>query len=350
MQPAPVPNPLPAFVPLDLQDFRRRRNAPEPTARFHAAGKGFILPPMSLPANPRAILDRQQLIAGLAELRARKLPTEDRAAAALALYRGALDGGRAEVRRRFMDGQDGAAAHTGNAFVIDQIIRTLYEDALETAFPPDGEQPRPFLCVMAVGGYGRAALAPFSDIDLLFLQGGAEQILPGPARRLTEAILYPLWDLGLKVGHSVQTLDSAMEAARQDLTLCTAFLESRRIAGDRGLAAAFADAFERRIRTAGDMDFATGKLAERDTRHRKTGDARYVLEPNLKEGKGGLRDLQTLCWIGGFLYRAPTAPALAARGVLTTREADLFQRAARFFMTLRCHLLPDRPGGRPYHL
>ncbi len=306
-------------------------------ARFYAAPKGIIFCVMTLPEQPRAIFDRQALIAALAALRVRALAEADHAAAALALYRAALYQGRAEVQRRFLASQNGALAHAGNAFVIDQIIRTLYEEALRAAFAEGGRQDRPRLCVAAVGGYGRAALAPFSDIDLLFLQDGegADSAL---SRRIMEAVLYPLWDLGLKVGHSVQTVASAITAARQDLTLCTAFLEARRVAGDAALFTAFADAFEHQVRSAGDMNFTTEKLAERDARHLKTGDARYVLEPNLKEGKGGLRDLQTLSWIGGFLYRAPTARDLAARGVLTAREADLFERAAQFFMTLRCHL------------
>ena len=156
--------------------------------------------------------------------------------------------------------------------------------------------------------------------------------------QVMEFILYTLWDLGLKVGQAVRTLDEALHIARDDIGVRTSLLESRHLRGDGELFRAFWRRFDRRLMATTGPAFVEAKLAERDARHRRMGDSRYVLEPNVKEGKGGLRDLQTLSWIAKYLYRVRSVDDLVAGKVLTAEDARRFKKAADFLWTARCHL------------
>ena len=150
---------------------------------------------------------------------------------------------------------------------------------------------------ISVGGYGRGELAPFSDIDLLFL-------LPYKrtprAEQIVESILYVLWDLGLKVGHAVRSVEECIRQAKADMTIRTSLMEARYIWGEQKLHQDLKRRFAKEIvaETAG--EFVEAKLAESQKRHVKLGDSRYVVEPNIKDGKGGLRDLHTLFWIAKY--------------------------------------------------
>jgi [protein-PII] uridylyltransferase len=161
-------------------------------------------------------------------------------------------------------------------------------------------------------------------------------------------MLYMLWDMGLKVGHSTRSVDECLRQARADLTIRTALLEARWLWGDRTLFDQLRQRYRAEVVAGSGEEFVESKLAERDTRHEKMGDTRYVLEPNIKEGKGGLRDLHTLYWIAKYLYQISDVSQLADLGVISREAAQRFAKAQGFLWTVRCHLhyLTGRPEDR----
>ncbi len=295
--------------------------------------------------NKRDIVDRAELHASALAVLDRGMSEEDRNLALLEFYRKALDAGRMEIRRRFDLDQSGTLAVGGQCFLMDQLIRVIYDVASEKIYPganlTQGEQ----MSVVAYGGYGRGELAPKSDIDLLF-------VLPYKktprSEQMVEYMLYTLWDLGLKVGHATRSLDDCIRQAKADMTIRTGLLESRFIWGEQSLFRELRRRFRREVAASTGPDFVEAKLRERDDRHRKMGDSRYVLEPNVKDGKGGLRDLHTLFWIAKYLYGVNDVARLIDEGVFTKREVALFDKAQDFLWTVRCHLhyLTGRPEER----
>jgi [protein-PII] uridylyltransferase len=253
----------------------------------------------------------------------------------LALLKAALADGREEVRRRFEAGSSGTQTMFAQAFLIDQIIRIIYDFAAERVYPAANPTLADRLAVVAVGGYGRQELAPFSDVDLLFLLPYKET---PRHEQVVEYILYMLWDLGLKVGHATRSIDECMRLSLRDLTIRTSILEARYLWGERSLFDEMKQRFDVEVVAGTGPEFVDAKLAERDQRHVRLGDSRYVLEPNVKEGKGGLRDLQTLYWIAKYLYRVSDVADLVERGVLTAAEASKFAKAQEFLSNVRCHL------------
>lgn len=217
----------------------------------------------------------------------------------------------------------------------DEIITAVYLFASTRVYPVDNPSGAEAIALSAVGGYGRGTLAPGSDIDLLF-------ILPYKqtpwGEQVTEYILYMLWDLGQKVGHAVRSVDECIRMARADMTVRTATLEARFLTGDRTLFNTLVKRFETEIMPKTGPEFIAAKMAERDERHWLMGNTRYVVEPNIKDGKGGLRDLNTLFWIGKYFYQVKTSHELVEKGVLTAAEYRLFSRAEDFLWAVRCHL------------
>jgi [protein-PII] uridylyltransferase len=189
--------------------------------------------------------------------------------------------------------------------------------------------------ILAVGGYGRGTLAPFSDIDLLFLVPATGDVT---ATKFIEFILYILWDCGLKVGHATRTIAECVKLSRSDTTICTTLLESRRVWGNTKLAAELEIAFAAQVMAGTAATYIEAKLLERDERHKRSGDTRYLVEPNIKEGKGGLRDIQTLFWITKYFYRIKDERELADKGVLTKRELQTLRKANAFLWSVRCQL------------
>ncbi|MFP6740915.1 MAG: [protein-PII] uridylyltransferase [Alphaproteobacteria bacterium] len=246
--------------------------------------------------------------------------------------------GRAEIRRQFESGASGTDSAAALSCLIDGIIGTLHDAAAQMSNTEA-------LAVVAVGGYGRGELAPFSDVDLLFLLHG--EATPGDTR-LIEFVLYMLWDLGLQVGHATRTVDQCLADAGADMTIRTTLVEARLVAGDAPLAATLRRRFRDELVESTAAEFVGAKLAERNQRHERMGDSRYVLEPNIKDGKGGLRDLHTLFWIAKYLYRLDDVADLVARDVLTAEEHGKFAKAATFLWTLRfqLHYLAGRPEER----
>jgi [protein-PII] uridylyltransferase len=258
----------------------------------------------------------------------------------LARFRDALAAGRAEIRRRFEQGagnqrNDGPAVLAATSFLMDQLIRVLFDFAEKYAYPAANPSAAERLSVVATGGFGRGELAPLSDIDLLFLRP-YKQTPRG--EQIVEFMLYLLWDMGLKVGHATRTVEESIRYGERDQTIRTALLESRYIWGDKELFDELTRAYAQKFLTGDGRDFFEAKLVERDQRHTRMGDSRYVVEPNVKEGKGGLRDLHLLFWIARYLYRVAKPAELVAKKVLTAGEARHFERAERFLSTVRCHI------------
>ena len=250
-------------------------------------------------------------------------------------FKEVLAAGSEAIRYRFAEGADGLETVHAQTFLMDQIIHVLLEFTENDLFPLDPVAAEERLTVVAVGGYGRAELAPFSDIDLLFLLPKAKT---SHREKVVEYILYILWDLGLKVGHATRSLNECMRTAKTDLVIRTTLVESRFLAGDKRLYNTLRRRFQAEVVKGSETAYIEAKLAERNARHVTMGDSRYVLEPNIKEGKGSLRDLHTLFWIAKYIFTVDDVDELVARKVLIRSEANLFAKALNFLLTLRCHL------------
>jgi [protein-PII] uridylyltransferase len=299
---------------------------------------------LQLPKHRRALVNRRALMARLDALDA-ELSREARRAQVLEILRQTLADGRAEVRRRFERSATGLSAAQAHSYLIDQLIRVLHDDTAEKFYPAPNPTLSERLTLVATGGYGRGQLAPQSDVDLLFLLP-YKQTPRG--EQVVEHMLYMLWDLGLKVGHATRSIAECLRFARADLTIRTALLEARYVWGEQALFAELQQRFAADIVAGSAREFVEQKLAERDARHVRMGDSRYVLEPNIKEGKGGLRDLHTLFWIAKYAYRVSNVGELTARGVLTAPEVAKFAKAESFLWTIRfqLHYLTGRPEER----
>ncbi len=281
----------------------------------------------------RAIIDRRALADAVAALDGERTVLRD---AACRLLRAALDAGRAEIARRLEERPGrGHEAATAYAFLTDQLLRLAHDLAVERLYPRNNPTAAERLVLVAVGGYGRAEMALHSDVDIAFLTPWKQTAW---AEQVIESILYLLWDLGLKVGHSSRSLDDMVRLARSDLTIRTALLEGRYVWGDAALYDEASARFDREVMAGTARAFVAEKLTERDVRHRRMGDSRYVVEPNLKEGKGGLRDLHTLFWIGKYVNKVRDLAELVDAGLLTRAELRRFQKAENFLWAVRCHL------------
>jgi [protein-PII] uridylyltransferase len=219
--------------------------------------------------------------------------------------------------------------------LTDVLVTIAFEIARSVLHPAPNPTTAERLCVVAVGGCGRAEMAPHSDVDLLFLTPA--KITPW-AEQVIESMLYMLWDLKLKVGHSSRTIADCLSMGREDITIRTALLEQRYIAGDDQLARDLDTRLWNDLFRNTGPQFIDAKLTERAERHKRQGGQRYVLEPNVKEAKGGLRDLQTLYWIGKYLHRVPSAQGLVGAGLLSQDEFETFDRAENFLWAARCHM------------
>ncbi len=221
------------------------------------------------------------------------------------------------------------------SWLTDQIVTLTLDVALTWLHPLPNPTSTERICALAVGGYGRSEMAPFSDVDLLFITP-YKQTAWGES--LIESVLYCLWDLRLKVGHSVRTIEDCLRMGRSDVTIRTSLLEHRYLWGDRALAHSLDERLWSELFAGTGPEYVELKLAERAERHARQGSTRYLLEPNVKESKGGLRDLQTLFWIAKYLNRARTPADLVALGVFSRDEYDIFAAAEAFLWMTRVHL------------
>jgi [protein-PII] uridylyltransferase len=290
---------------------------------------------MSLPAiaRQREIISRRALNQELAALGI-SAGADDRRPL-VALLRDVLRRGRGEIERRFEAGGTAADCVAEQCFLIDQLVRVLFDFVSEHVYPLANPTAGEKLAVVAVGGYGRGEMAPFSDVDLLFLLPYKQT---PHTEQVVEYLLYLLWDLRLKVGHATRSVDDCLRYAKSDLTIRTALLEARYVWGEQALFEELKARFDSEIVRGTASQFVEQKLAERDARHLRVGDSRYQLEPNVKEGKGGLRDLHTLYWLAKYIYRIDDVSKLVDLKVLSAEESQRFARAQAFLWTVRCHL------------
>ena len=251
--------------------------------------------------------------------------------AASTLIRTCLAHSRNAAEAKLLKDGKGTACAEALSLTQDEIIKGLFAFAAQRLQGANSLK----LAIVAVGGYGRGTLAPGSDIDLLF-------ILPGqtsPAvNAVVEFILYALWDARLKVGHATRQVDDCIRLAKTDNTILTSILEARFICGELSLFDNLSRRFKSEIVATGAKKFVAEKLAERDARHAKSGQSRYAVEPDLKDGKGGLRDLHTLFWIAKFLFNANSPDELAEKGAFSKNELYTFLKCEDFLWAVRCHL------------
>ena len=251
------------------------------------------IPARKLPTKPASVaaspVDRKALAAAFDAIADKHDAASDKARAAiLDLLKQTMADGREAIRRQLeADGKGRACAGRLSA-LQDVMIEALFDFATQRVYPAANPSAAERICLAAVGGYGRAMMAPGSDVDLLFLF----PYKPTPwLENVTEYVLYMLWDLGLKVGHGTRSVSECMRMAKADMTIRTALLEARFICGDTGLFDELVARFDKEVVKGTARDFIVAKLAERDARHARAGASRYLVEPQVKDGKGGLRDL-----------------------------------------------------------
>ncbi|MDP6192422.1 MAG: [protein-PII] uridylyltransferase, partial [Paracoccaceae bacterium] len=226
------------------------------------------------------------------------------------------------------------------AFLTDCLVTSAWKFATEIQFPSHNPTEAEKLSIISVGGYGRREMAPFSDVDLLFLT--PYKMAPW-SENVIETVLYLLWDLKLKVGHSSRSIKDCLRLGSDDYTIRTAMLEHRFVCGDINLASQLNDTLWKNLFSGTAKDFISAKLKERENRHEKHGQ-RYMVEPNVKEGKGGLRDLQSLYWIAKYVYQTQNISDLVDLNVFRSDEYLQFEQAEEFLWAVRCqmHHLADR--------
>ncbi len=289
-----------------------------------------------------AVFDRAGVTARLREAFEAELSAAETRNVTVTVLREAQTSGRRAIAAAFAENPFDARPMTrAYTFLTDELVRTVLWVATDVLHRRPNPTAGEHLSLIAVGGYGRGEMAPFSDVDLLFLT--PYKMTPW-AESVIETMLYMLWDLKLKVGHASRTVRECLRLGAEDFTIRTALLEQRYLAGDKALADKLAEKLRADLFTGSERAFIEAKLAERETRHKKHGQ-RYVVEPNVKEGKGGLRDLQSLYWIAKYVHGVKDTAELVRLGVFTAEEFSNFVSAENFLWAVRghLHLLSGRP-------
>jgi len=255
---------------------------------------------------------------------------------ALDICRNWLAGERNILKEEFLAGGKVTSLLTRHTKLIDNLLSALYSAVA-------GSNDK--VAVVAVGGYGRGEMFPYSDIDLLFLYNPADE---AQAASIVESLLYILWDMGFKVGQAHRTIEEALELAVSDITIRTNLVDARCVVGNKQLFEEFHKRFDSEIMESKISEFIEAKLLERDNRHTRFGDSRYMLEPNVKEGKGGLRDAHTLWWLARSAYSLTNNNQLVEHGLVSREEYKTFEQARIFLCRVRSHLhyIAERPEDR----
>lgn len=253
----------------------------------------------------------------------------------LALLKKAVVNGRKHAEMLLLEDGSGLKCASRLSSLQDELIGIIHKFAHGHIYRVDNPSAGERMAILAVGGYGRGTLAPGSDIDLLFLLP-YKQTPWGES--VVEYILYMLWDLGFKVGHATRDVEECIRLSRQDMTIRTAVLEARFLWGDRELFDEMQERFSKEVVRGTGAQFIEAKMAERDQRHSRAGGSRYLVEPNVKEGKGALRDLHTLFWISKYVYEVKSTNELLKEGIFSKSEYRMFQKSADFLWAVRCHL------------
>ncbi len=252
----------------------------------------------------------------------------------LALYKKFMKIENHRLRLKHYSGGGGREICAQRANLIDIVLRHL----LDAAFLSLGDKPRPKLALVAIGGYGRGELNPFSDIDVMFLHPDSPKQIDGKLSEIIEQILYMLWDVGFKVGHSTRSIAEAAKQANADLLSKTSLLESRLVAGDADLFKEFKAEFVKRSVDGQEDEYIRGRIINQAERHEKFGSKVYMQEPNIKNGCGGLRDYQNLLWISFFKERILSTAQLVEKKLLNESERRQLDRAYDFLLRVRTEL------------
>ena len=221
------------------------------------------------------------------------------------------------------------------ALLHDCLIYKYLEFLSKYIHPLNNPTEAEKISVLATGGYGRRLLAPGSDIDLLFLLPYKKTAW---AEIAIENTLYFLWDIGLKVGQATRTISECISLSDSDQIIATSLLDARHLWGNRNLSEEFHKAFRDKIKKMSSFEFIQSKLDEREERQNKAGQSRYLVEPNIKNGKGGLRDLEMLSWMTNFCYGCSRPEDMIKMGILTKAEAKTFLKCENFLWHVRCQL------------
>ena len=220
------------------------------------------------------------------------------------------------------------------AEVVDVLLRHVFVAADGHARRERQMEPTP-LTLLALGGYGRGELNPGSDVDLMFLHAGSGEEVSPYATQVVEQVLYLLWDIGFKVGHSTRSLDEAIAQANGDLRTKTALLEARFLAGDSALASHFRKRFRVECVHGREEEYVENRMRDQAARHAKFGNSVYMQEPHVKSGCGGLRDYQNLLWIAAFKEGALTTNHLVGKDWLSVGDQGRIEAAYDFLLRLR---------------
>jgi [protein-PII] uridylyltransferase len=294
---------------------------------------------LDLERSPRGaveLIDSAALLADLEQLAAAHAGRERELRTLVAQrLKTALAQARAQAERLLLKDRHGRRCAERLCEMQDEILRIAFEFVTGTLYPLRVPSEAERMALAATGGYGRGLLAPGSDIDLLFLLPYKQTAW---SESVAEALLYCLWDMGLKVGHATRSVAECIRQAKADMTIRTALLEARYLLGDAKLFDELTARFDKEVVQGTAPDFVAAKLAEREERHRRAGQSRYLVEPNVKDGKGGLRDLHTLFWIAKYVYRVRHPEELVERGVFAADEYRLFRRCEDFLWSVRCNM------------
>jgi [protein-PII] uridylyltransferase len=291
-----------------------------------------------LPAIYAPVQDLLKKIEAAAEARL-TLPADSTAAEKLACYKGFL---KVQTHRLMLLHRSGSGGHeicAGRATMLDVLLRHLWVTA-KSSLSAQAQKEFPPLALVAIGGYGRAELNPHSDIDFMFLHDGqiaANKPLPHLSR-LIDGVLYPLWDVGLKVGHSVRSIDDCVKVANADMQSKTSLIEARLIAGDEALFKKFQKVVVAKCVDGFEDKYIAMRLEDQASRRAKFGDSACMQEPNLKNGCGGLRDFQNLLWMAFFKYRTRTLRELEQKEFVGGTERKQLESAYDFLLRARTEL------------
>ena len=262
----------------------------------------------------------------------------------LARYKGYLKVETHRLKMEHRAGAGGIEICRARAAVLDGLLRHLWESS-RVSLSAQAQKEFPALALVAIGGYGRAELNPHSDIDFMFLHDGqvvAGKPLPHLAK-LIDGVLYPLWDVGLKVGHAVRSLEECVSVANSDMQSKTSLIEARLIAGNEALFHRLQKAVVARCVVKFEEKYIAARVEDQATRHGKYGNSACMQEPNIKNGCGGLRDFQNLLWMAFFKYRTRTLADLQAREFVTGAEHKQLAAAYDFLLRVRTELHYEIP-------
>ena len=242
---------------------------------------------------------------------------------------------RQAIQGRLYAGASGDEIVNATTDLVDGLIIGRYRTAARAGGDVLTTAGFQHCCLVALGGYGRRELAPHSDIDLMFLyRPEAAKVMP----ELVKQVLHPLWDSGFQVGHSVRTIQDCIDLGLSDLTVRTSMMEARFLAGSPDLFQQFHSRYFRKVVSAGVDKYLDHKLVERQREYQKFGETVYLLEPNVKKSKGGLRDLHLLQWAGLARFQAATIRELSDRGILSQADYRAVKDAREFLLRVRAFL------------